>query len=56
MDPNQLATESAAAAFLIRLGLVLLVGCGLGGLIALLFTTLRASAMRSAGEDWPYGD
>ena len=56
MDPNQLATESAGAAFFIWLGLVLLAGCAGGGLIALLITALRATAMRDAGEDWPYGN
>jgi hypothetical protein len=56
MDPNQLATESAAAAFVINCGLVLLAGLAGGGLLALLITALRASAMRHAGEDWPYGD
>lgn len=54
MDPNQLVTESAAAEFLIRLGLVLLAGLAGGGLIALLIAAWRTT--RSLEEDWPYGD
>ena len=55
MDTNQLAAESAAAEFFIRLGLVLLAGMGIGGLIALVITAWR-STHRPLGEDWPYGD
>ncbi len=50
MDPAQLANESAAAALLINLGLILLAGCGAGGLLAMLIRGLRATALPELGR------
>jgi len=56
MDPAQLATESAAAAFLWNLLIVLLLGLGGGGLLAGLAIWARARALRDADMDhWPHG-
>lgn len=51
IDPAQLATESATAAFLWNLLLVVLAGLGAGGIIALLVIFVRAWALRDEMRD-----
>ncbi len=55
IDPTQLANESAGAALMINMMLVLLTGCAGGGLIALVIVAWRA-IWRCGERDWPYGN